>query len=753
MIKVTNQPLFKASALTKSISLALVVSASATSAFSQAEEATPDNAIDKDRYIERIQIVGQSNALRTEAGSATYISEVELEKFQFDDINRVLYNIPGVNIREEDGFGLRPNIGFRGVTPERSKKITIMEDGVLIGPAPYSAPSAYYFPMTSKMTAIEVFKGPAATKYGPNTVAGALNMVTRQIPTSSEGEVELGAGTFGMKKASAHYGDTVGKFGYLIDAVHLEADGFKELDGGGDTGFKKNDIMAKFNYELTAFNLEHLFELKLAHADEKSNETYLGLTDADFAKSANRRYVASQLDNMDWTHQQFQLTHFMMGENFDLTTKIYRNNFERSWFKVNGFKGGLVNRDLQEILANPEDDTNALFYEVLTGARDSEQEHEKIIVGDNAREYYSQGIQSELHLPYEIMGMTHNFNAGFRFHKDQIQRNHTEDLFLMRSAMLESDGSATKATTTNLEETEAIAIFLKDTVEYQNLNVTVGIRGEFIDSYYQNRVVGKEGDWLKKKTDIWLPSLSMFYSFSETFGLLFGVHEGFIPTSPKESPDIDIENSVNYEFGGRYNNGDSSVEAVAFFNDINNLKESCTFSAASSCGSNLDQEFNGGEVDVYGLELTAKHTFSIFDGIEMPLSMVYTFTESEFKTSFESDFPMWGKITKGDKLPYLPENQLTLNASLIGNDWDVNLSARYIGEMLETSGTGEILSGVKTKDYITADISASYQVSDSSKVFVKATNLLDEQEIVSRRPYGARPNAPRMVYAGYKYSF
>lgn len=142
-------------------------------------------------YNERIQIIGHDDKLRTEAGAATLIGEVELEKFKFDDINRVLYSVPGVNIREEDGYGLRPNIGFRGATPERSKKITVMEDGVLIGPAPYSAPAAYYFPMMSKMTALEVFKGPAAIKYGPNTVAGALNMTTRQIPNSKEGATEI----------------------------------------------------------------------------------------------------------------------------------------------------------------------------------------------------------------------------------------------------------------------------------------------------------------------------------------------------------------------------------------------------------------------------------------------------------------------------------------------------------------------------------------------------------------------------------
>ncbi|WP_394496858.1 TonB-dependent receptor plug domain-containing protein [Shewanella sp. ENK2] len=179
--------------MTKKLALVLAIQSSLLSYSAIAAE-DDETAKSNDSYMEQMQIIGRDQSLNKTTGSATLIDELALEQFKFDDINRVLYSVPGVNIREEDGYGLRPNIGFRGATPERSKKINIMEDGVLIGPAPYSAASAYYFPMTSKMTSIEVFKGPAAIKYGPNTVAGSLNMVTRAVPQSSEGLVDVSGG-------------------------------------------------------------------------------------------------------------------------------------------------------------------------------------------------------------------------------------------------------------------------------------------------------------------------------------------------------------------------------------------------------------------------------------------------------------------------------------------------------------------------------------------------------------------------------
>ena len=105
------------------------------------------------------------------------------------------------------------------------------------------------------------------------------------------------------------------------------------------------------------------------------------------------------------------------------------------------------------------------------------------------------------------------------------------------------------------------------------LTLGVGLRGELMDMYYQDN---KDADrWIDKTTRIWLPSVSGFYQLSEDAGLLFGVHQGFILSSPQQDPNLELEKSINYEFGGRFNDGVTQFEMVSFFNDYDNLNETC----------------------------------------------------------------------------------------------------------------------------------------------------------------------------------
>ncbi|WP_111979260.1 TonB-dependent receptor family protein [Algibacillus agarilyticus] len=727
------------------ISLSILAALASSAVFAQEQKEDEAN----DKYTDRIRILGSSDKLRTLGGAASLIGELELESFEFDDINRVLSTVPGVNIREEDGYGLRPNIGLRGSTPERSKKITLMEDGVLIGPSPYSAPAAYYFPMISKMTAVEVFKGPAAIKYGPNTVSGAINLVTREIPEDFDMGIDLAYGSDNYTKAHAFHGETAGKWGYLVEGLLTQADGFKTIDNSdADTGFDKTDLMAKLKYDLSSTNTDQFIELKVSKTAETSNETYLGLSDDDFNQNPYRRYAASQVGLMDWDHDTIQLTHFIDFQSVDVTTRVYRHKFSRSWQKVKGFGNNAPS--IQTVLLDPDASGNQDYYLRLSG-----QEDGKIVVGNNDRRYVSQGIQSDFGFKFNTAHIEHIIDAGIRVHQDEILRDHFEQDFNMLAGTMQNPQNKI-FTTVDQEKSTTLALYIQDTIKLDNLTLTTGVRREYIKTHYQNRSdnANAKDDWLDKEFSIILPSVSAFYAMNNDWGLFAGVHQGFVPSSPKQNDvDVDAEKSVNYELGLRFAMQNTSGEFVTFFNDYSNLKESCSFSNASASQCPIDTDFNGGNVDVYGLEANLKHNFALTTDLELPIVFTYSYTHSAFKESFNSDFPQWGNITAGDEVPYMPNHQLSVLASIVHGQWQLNLLAKYTGEMQEAAGSGVELSDKVIEAHTTFDLSANYSLSAQHSLYAKIDNLTDEDHLVSRRPDGARPTKPRQGVIGYKFRF
>ena len=155
----------------------LVIIASFVTFFSFAEEVS----------IEVVEIIGSQEDAKEIAGSASVITEEELEVYEYTDIHKILSNVPGVNFRPEEGYGLRPNISIRGTYADRSGKVTLMEDGVLIAPAPYASSSAYYFPTAGRIAGVEVLKGPAAITQGPYTIGGAINLISTPIADETGG--------------------------------------------------------------------------------------------------------------------------------------------------------------------------------------------------------------------------------------------------------------------------------------------------------------------------------------------------------------------------------------------------------------------------------------------------------------------------------------------------------------------------------------------------------------------------------------
>jgi len=702
--------------------------------------ATPP-APPKPEVVTEVSVVG-TRVERT-AGSAHVIRNKDLERLEHDDPAKVLQAIPGVYARGEDGFGLRNNIGLRGTTSDRSKKVALMEDGVPFGPAPYSAPAAYYFPLMTRMTQLRVIKGPGAIVYGPQTIGGAIDMVTRPIPRELSGGLDIAGGNYGYGKIHGHYGGSDDRNGILLEGVHLRSDGFKELPGDANTGFYRNEFMLKAQHVFDPYS-EHRQELKLklTYSEEVSNETYLGLTDADFRENPLQRYPVSALDQMKNHRTSAVLTHVMRPvRGMVITTNAYRHDFHRTWRKVNRFRGA----QLFNVLSEGGSSQNAIYAAILAGKADTANPNEVLMVGPNQREFVSQGIDSRASYERSTGPLAHRIEYGMRFHYDSIERRHSEDGFVVTGGQLTPEGSATTVTAFNQASTAAFSVHAIDAITYKKLTVTPGVRFELMRSTFINKLA--ERTTKHGTAHAVLPGIGVYQELFPYFGVLGGVYRGFSPPAPG-SDGVGPELSVNYETGLRYSAPALRAEVIGYYNDYSNLTDICTLS--SGCvDMNLDRQFDAGKARIYGIEAYVQSEPEL-GPVKFPLSAAYTLTRTEFQNTFNSEDPVFGNVKKGDEIPYVPRHQLN---AMLGAEYgpaSVYGSATYISRMREQAGSAALDQVISTDKQFIVDIGAKYRVLRWLDIYGNVRNLFNEHDLVSRRPFGARPNAPRMIQIGLK---
>jgi len=706
--------------------------------------------------FDELSVVGGPAGVVDVPGSAHVIGKLELVEQRHSDVHRILSRVPGVVMQEEEGYGLRPNIGMRGSGTERSSKITLLEDGVLIAPAPYAAPAAYYFPTPGRMEAFEVRKGSSAIRQGPYTVGGVLNLVSTSIPPAAGGRVEGAYGEHATRRLHAFAGDSGERFGWLLETYQLATDGFKDLDGGGPTGFELEDYTAKLRWtSRRAARVFQAVELKVGTVGQDSSETYLGLTDGDFRRTPYRRYAASAEDHLDTDHDQVQLTWLIQpSAAVDVTTTVYRNDFFRNWYKLQSVSG----RGLGDVLENPAAFAPELA--VLRGEADSADG--ALDVRANRRDYYAEGVQSVLTVRPGGggRGAAHRLDFGVRVHRDQEDRFQHEDGYRMDGGRLVlTDPGSPGSQDNRVSSAEAVALFAQDTVTAGRWTLTPGLRFESIDyrrENYGRNDPERSGANLsagENGVNVWIPGLGVAYRASDSLRVFGGVHRGFAPPGPGRDEETEAEESVNYELGLRTAGRPLAIELVGFYNDYDNLLGADTL---SSGGGGTGELFNGGAVEVLGLEAAARWDLGRARGwaLEVPLRLAYTWTEAEFQTSFETDFADWAPaVERGDELPYLPEHQLAAGAGLVGEAWGAHLDLTWVDEMRTTAGRGAIPAGEGADAHLVLDLSARYRFRFGLEAFVQVRNLTDEVYVAARRPAGARPGLPRTALVGLSWDF
>ena len=702
--------------------------------------------------MEVVEIIGSKQDAKEIAGSASVITEEDLETYEYTDIHKILSNVPGVNFRPEEGYGLRPNISIRGTYADRSGKITLMEDGVLIAPAPYSASSAYYFPTAGRIAGVEVLKGPAAISQGPYTIGGAINLLSTPIADETGGLINQEIGEDGTSRTHLHYSFVGENAAMLIETHNWKTDGFDSIKGSNeDTGFDKDDLVIKLRLNTDAdANVYQELNIKYQDSDESSDQSYVGLADADFRRDAHARYGLSAYDNMDNYHETTSFNYIADFGNLEFSATMYENDFARNWFKVDKIDNNKVyghGNGINNIIAAA-NAGEATASAILNGTN---AEAVEIKLKNNNRAYTNEGTDLKLQYSTDVQTLT----VGYRDTED------SEDRFQVYATTPWANGQLGALTVgsdpgyssnNRLTTAEAQAFYINEEVTMGSLTVNLGFRSEdwsIVQERYTDAArsaVNTDKGYPKtlSDNDNSLMGFGATYDMNDTTQLFFGFHEGFTPTGGGADP----EEADNMEMGLRYANGNTFLEAVYFDTDYQNMFGECTASGGATGSCEIGDSFNAGEASISGIELVAKTEITSASGTRYPLSAVFTSTDAEFNNTFDSDF--WGSVTAGMEIPDLPDSQLALQAGFETQDGLTGSATFY--SYGSTCSVASCAAGTEVDSYSVIDASLTQAINESLDVYLVVSNLTDETDVIARAPKnGARAQMPRSFLVGVRY--
>jgi Fe(3+) dicitrate transport protein len=662
-------------------------------------------------------------------GSFGIVDAQVLERSRALTSTEVLRKVAGVNVRDEEGFGLRPNIGIRGMNPTRSTKLLLLEDGIPLTYAPYGDNASYYHPPIDRFESIEVLKGSGQILYGPQTVGGVINYLTPAPPQKQEGSISITSGNHHYFNGHLNYGNTLGNTGLLFGFTRKQGKGSREniRSGLNDFNFKS----------VTTLNPQQALTFKFNYYGEDSNVGYSGLREDEFR--ANPRQNPFRNDFFYGRRVGTSLTHaYVFNPDVVLTTNLYGSYFRRHWWRQSSNSNERPNDAADPLCGG----MNNLSTTCGNQGR--------------LRRYLFAGLEPRLHITKSVFGVRSETDLGLRVHvedQERVQKNGDRP-----------DSRDGVVVENNERRNQAYSGFVQHRLIFGNMVITPGLRIEHVKYQRANRLLAVKG---KTELTQLVPGLGVSYNPGDRLTLFAGAHRGFAPPRTEDvinnstggSVDLDPELSWNYEVGMRARPHSAlSLESTFFRMDYEN--QIVPASLAGGVGSTFT---NGGKTLHQGVEVSfAFDTATILRRrYNLYLRSAYTFLPvADFSGIRFSSVPGFTTVSvSGNRLPYAPEH--LLNASIgytHSSGIDTFLEAVYVGSQFgeDLNRINPITANGQTgliPSYTIWNATANYKLERlHTTLFVTAKNLFDRL-YVADRARGLLPGPPRGVQAGFKFEF
>jgi len=572
--------------LTTCLLLTACTATSPALAVSQAEEPTTGSVF----TLGEIEVTADS-----EQETNTTIEKVtaeDIRQFNRTTVAKAATLVPGVTSSLTGGRN-EQTLYVRGLD---IKHVPLFLDGIPVY-VPYDGyPDLGRF-TTFDLSEIVISKGFTSVLYGPNTMGGAINIVTRKPEKEFEGEIGGGYSSGDTYNGYLNLGSNQGSWYVQGGASYLNSDYYPLSDDYEAAGAENGGHRDNSYYRDEKFNVkvgftpnekdEYAFNYTYQHG-EKGTPPYAGTGDETL------RY-------WQWPYWDKESYYFTSKTDFQnkayVKTRIYYDTFENSVYSYDDATYSTISKKYA-FRSWYDDYTYGASAEIGT-----------TIIPNNT-------IKLALHTKTDV-------------HREQ---NEGEPELTFKDRMFSVGLEDTITITDNLYAITGISYDTIKTLEAEDLD----------DS-------GTISDFDKATTDGLNPQLGLFYTIVENHQIHGSIARKTRLPSIKDkysyklgtaipNPDLDPENSVNYEVG--YTNTqfeNIKLNSTVFYNDVKDYIQSTKVADPDDASATLNQNQNIGEVELSGLELEA--TAYLLDCLETGANYTYTHADNESTDAEIIDVP------------------------------------------------------------------------------------------------------------------
>lgn len=633
-----------------------------------------------------------------------------LQTYPQGAITETLRHVPGVFVQSDAGNDVKMSIGIRGQEARVSPFTAILVDGIPVKQTLYGVVDLDILPFTfERLDRVDVIRGGADLRYGPNAYGGVINFVTRPISADPTLRTRFSFGSDGEYSRMTELGGTFGPLGLMATGVVKGGDGWRD-----NSRYRQEDGALKFSY---AFD------------------------EANSISGSVNRFV--------------ETVDFASG----LTRKEFEDDPEQS--RARDFGRGDVDRYNIQLIHRFDEETaleivawyHRSFREFSLGRPNlppfSIQNHQPA-------NYRHRGLEARLSWNTDIAGLRNAFHHSIRWYGDDANRfNYTvpyaQEGFGPHTVVSDADFT-----------TRSFAIYSEDVVSLTDtVDLTLGLRHEDILMAVDNLVTGAQADsdfavTLPMAGLSWrpLPKSAVFTSWSEGFGT--PLYTTMDPSSSSYNPNLEPEDAENYEVGFRTRELDGLDASLTWFRQTYENKIERT---RTPQGTTLF--FNTAESHAQGVEFGASYALGAAVEELEGFSVHWNFTRQESEIDRGSNTT--GDDLSGKRVPNAPRNLTNMGLSYRhSSGFFARVNRSHSGGYYSDALNSKIESADGRDGPVPAftlwDASIGWDQNPDGEGFsiaVGVTNLLDDDEWFRRNITGIHPGAPRRfnVTAGYTLRF